>query len=181
MIELPLTNEDHFFIDILQKLTEEVEYPIFAESAFDMRERHFRRGDDLLTISPSPYGLATIADRKILLAIISQALAAVEVGIKVDRLIPVMVPELLAATEINDKKQERAVISLAFRRLIDTKIKTTIKRGEHKEYSLYHFLGNQFHIFTDKGRIFKIVVDLPIWIMNIIKIREMSVSFENSM
>ena len=63
-----------------------MENPVFTLSTKpDLRTRRYERGENWLSVAPSPAGLATVHDRDVLIYCISQCMAALNEGRQVER------------------------------------------------------------------------------------------------
>src|SRR6516225_10455860 len=78
-------NRDFFVADILDWALKDdrasMEHPFFSLAKTpDLKERHYERNGNRITITPSIKGLATIWDKDILIYAVSQLVAAMNAG-----------------------------------------------------------------------------------------------------
>lgn len=95
--------QDLFVCDVVDAVPKgdmsSMEHPLFSLSTKpDMRPRRYERNDNWIEISPSRYGLATVHDRDVLIYCISQCMAALNEGRKVQRAMRFKAYDLLVAT-----------------------------------------------------------------------------------
>ncbi len=110
-----------------------MEHPVFSLATRpDLRPRNCQRGDNWLKVNPSQYGLAAVHDRDVLIYAISQCMAALNAGRKVDRRLRFKAYDLLAATNRQTSGQGYRLLKDALR-LQGTQIETNIRQGG-KEY-----------------------------------------------
>ena len=76
-----------------------MEHPIFSISTKpDMKRRRYETGPNFVEVHPSDRGIATVHDRDILIFCISQVMAAINDGRRVERVMRFKASDLLTAT-----------------------------------------------------------------------------------
>ena len=175
MIDHSLPDGKDFFIETFLKDTKDIEDPIFATNPDDKNKRKIERGNDVLTVSPSPHsGMATIADRKILTFFLNQGIATAANGVKVSNKMQVNAKDLLEATDFDDSNlQEDEFLEMALDRLVSTNIDATVDHGTICSESLFNLL-NGFSIVanSENGHIEELEVDLQEWSLKLIRNRK---------
>lgn len=164
--------DDFFICDVTDAIPKDdmgsMEHPIFSLSTKpDTRIRHYEHNGIQITIAPSAYGLATIHDKDILIYCISQLIAKMNRGEKLQKTLHLKAFDLLVAT--NRKAEGRGYEQLlaAFERLSGTRIKTNLKTGK-EEITEGFGLIDSWRIIRSatSGRMLEIKVNLSDWVFN---------------
>lgn len=144
--------------------------PLFTLSTKpDMTPREYRRGDDWVKLQPSPFGLATVHDRDILIYCISQCMAAINDGRNVRRTLRFNAHDLLKTTNRATNKKGYELFKNALRRLQGTQIETNITTGGKEEWEMFSFIESSKTIKeTRDGRMQAIEITLSDWVFNAI-------------
>lgn len=148
-----------------------MEHPVFTLSTKpDMGVRRYDRGENWIQISPSPAGLATVHDRDVLIYCISQCMAALNEGRKVDRRLRFKAYDLLVATNRQTSGRGYELLKDALRRLQGTQIETNLRQGG-KEYFKVFGLIDSAEILreTRDGRMLDVEITLSDWVFDAIE------------
>lgn len=151
-----------------------MEHPIFSLSTKpDRRVRSYRNGKNYLEVKPSADGLASIHDRDILIYCISQAIAKLNNGKRVDRTMTFNAKELMLATNRPTGGESYTRLKAALSRLHGTKIETNIVTGGEEELDAFGLI-DAFKIVrtTRDGRMQTVQVTLSDWVFNAIRHKE---------
>ncbi|MDY6981004.1 MAG: replication initiator protein A [Pseudomonadota bacterium] len=151
-----------------------MEHPIYSISTKpDRRIRRYENGHNYIEIQPSAKGLATVHDRDVLIFCISQIMAAVNQGCRVERTVRLKAYDLLVATNRPTGGESYARLKDAFERLRGTTIVTNIITGE-EEITEGFGLIDRFRIVreTRDGRMLDIEITLSDWVFNAIRSNE---------
>ena len=172
MIDHSLPNGKDFFIETFLNDTKNLEDPIFAKTPDDKNKRKIERGNDVLTVSPSPHsGIATIADRKFLTYFLNQGIATAANGGEVSNKMQVNAKDLLKVTDYDDSNEtEHDFVKMALKRLVSTNIDATANHSTYSSISLFKLL-NGFSITakSENGHIEELEVDLQEWSLKLIR------------
>lgn len=151
-----------------------MEHPIFSIATKpDLKRRRYETGANFVEVHPSDRGIATVHDRDILIFCISQVMAAVNDGRRVERVMRFKAFDLLTATNRPTGGEAYARLKEAFERLAGTRISTNIITGG--EETLDNFgLIERFTIVrkTRDGRMQDVEVTLSDWVYNAIRHQE---------
>jgi plasmid replication initiation protein len=148
-----------------------MEHPVFTLSTKpDFKPRRYQRGENFIEVSPSRYGLATVHDRDVLIYCISQCMAALNEGRKVNRSMRFKAHDLLVATNRQTSGQGYLLLKDALRRLQGTQIETNIRQGG-KEYFRVFGLIESAEIMreTRDGRMLDVEITLSDWVFDAIE------------
>ena len=165
---------DFFVCDIFDAApksdTASMENPIFTLSTKpDMQMREYQRGDTWLKLQPSAIGLATVHDRDILIYCISQCMAALNDGRKIQRTLRFNAHDLLKTTNRATNKKGYDLFKNALRRLQGTQIETNITTGNQEQWEVFSFIESAKTIKeTRDGRMQAIEITLSDWVFNAI-------------
>lgn len=167
--------KDLFVCDIVDAVPKgdmsSMEHPVFSLSTKpDTRPRRYERGDNWIQISPSRLGLATVFDRDILIYCISQCMAALNDGRKVQRSMRFRAHDLLVATNRQTSGRGYELLKDALRRLQGTQIETNLQQGG-KEYFRVFGLIDAAEIVreTRDGRMQEVEITLSDWVFDAIE------------
>ncbi len=163
---------DFFVCDIFDTApksdTASMEHPLFTLSTKpDYTPREYKNGDQVLRISPSPLGLATVHDRDILIYCISQCMARLNAGKPVHRTLRFNAHNLLKLTNRQTSKVGYDLFKAALRRLQGTQIETNITTGGVEQYDVFSFIDRATTVKeTRGGRMQAIEITLSDWVFN---------------
>ena len=166
---------DLFICDILDAAPKgdmsSMEHPVFSLATRpDRRPRHYERGDSWLKINPSQYGLATVHDRDILIYVISQCMAALNTGRKVDRRLRFKAYDMLVATNRQTSGQGYRLLQDALRRLQGTQIETNIRQGGKEYFRVFGIIESAEIVRQSRdGRMEEVEVVLSDWVFDAIE------------
>ena len=167
--------KDLFVCDIVDAVPKgdmsSMEHPVFSLSTKpDMRPRRYARGDNFIEINPSRYGLATVHDRDVLIYCISQCMAALNEGRRVNRTMRFKAYDLLVATNRQTSGRGYELLKDALRRLQGTQIETNLRQGG-KEYFKVFGLIDAAEIVkeTRDGRMLDVEITLSDWVFDAIE------------
>ena len=151
-----------------------MEHPIFSISTKpDLKRRRYENGANFVEVLPSDRGIATVHDRDILIFCISQVMAAINGGRRVERVMRFKAYDLLTATNRPTGGESYVRLREALERLAGTRIATNIITGG--EETLDNFgLIDRFSIVrkTRDGRMRDVEVTLSDWVYNAIRHQE---------
>nr|CRY95554.1 hypothetical protein [uncultured prokaryote] len=133
---------DFFILDIADVVpkddTASMEHPLFSLATKpDMRELRYRNGEADLHITPSGIGLPTIFDKDILIFCISQLMHLKNQGQPIGNVVRFSARDLLEATNRRSDGTAYPQLEDAFRRLIGTTFKTSIRTGNAAETRIF--------------------------------------------
>lgn len=148
-----------------------MEHPVFTLSTKpDMKSRRYQNGDNWIEISPSRYGLATVHDRDVLIYCISQCIAALNEGRKVNRLMRFKAHDLLVATNRQTSGQGYQLLKDALRRLQGTQIETNIRQGGKEYFKVFGLIDSAEIVReTREGRMQDVEIRLSDWVFDAIE------------
>jgi hypothetical protein len=173
---LPLRHaeRDFFVCDIFDAAPKSdmasMTYPLFTLSTKpDMQKRRFEHNGNWLELKPSSIGLATVFDRDILIYCISQAVAALKDGRRVNRTMRFAAHDLLQATNRDTSKRGYERFKEALDRLRNTGIETNIKMGDREYFDGFGFI-DKYRVVreTRDGRMQAIEITLSDWLFDAI-------------
>ena len=151
-----------------------MQHPIFSISTKpDMRRRHYESGDQFVEVRPSDRGIATVHDRDVLIFCISQVMAALNEGRKVERKMRFKAFDLLSATNRPTGGEAYIRLKDALERLSGTRVQTNITTGGEEVLDDFGLI-DRFRIVreTRDGRMQEVEVELSDWVYNAIQHRE---------
>jgi plasmid replication initiation protein len=148
-----------------------MEHPVFSLSTKpDMRPRRYERGENWMEISPSRYGLATVHDRDVLIYCISQCMAALNEGRKVQRRMRFKAHDLLVATNRQTSGRGYELLRDSLRRLKGTEIETNLRQGANEHLSGFGLIdGYEIVRETRDGRMLDVEITLSDWVFDAIE------------
>ncbi|MEM6744324.1 MAG: replication initiator protein A, partial [Pseudomonadota bacterium] len=150
-----------------------MEHPVFSLSTKpDLEVRRYENGPNFVEITPSVKGLATVHDRDVLIFCISQVIAALNEGRRVDRRLRFKAYDLLKATNRGADGRGYQQLRAALERLQGTVITTNVMTGD-KEYFDGFGLIDRFRIVreTREGRMQDIEITLSDWVFGALEAR----------
>ena len=166
---------DFFVCDIFDAVpksdTASMEYPLFSLSTKpDYSEEEFRNTDCWVKLSPSKLGRATVHDRDVLIYLISQCMAALNEGRKIEKKMRFQAQDLLVATNRETSGDGYKRLKAAFTRLQGTQIETNITTGGIESWKVFGFITSAEIIRkTRDGRMQEIEIELSDWVFNAIR------------
>lgn len=167
--------QDLFVCDIVDAVPKgdmsSMEHPIFSLSTKpDMRPRRYERNDNWIAISPSHYGLATVHDRDVLIYCISQCMAALNGGKKVQRAMRFKAYDLLVATNRQTSGRGYELLKDALRRLQGTQIETNLRQGGNEYFKVFGLIDSAEIVReTRDGRMLDVEITLSEWVFDAIE------------
>jgi len=169
---------DFFVCDIFDAApksdTASMEYPLFTLSTKpDFSVKEFSSGDKWIKLSPSPAGLATVHDRDVLIYLISQCMAALNGGRKIERRMRFQAQDMLIATNRKTSGEGYKLLRAALKRLQGTQIETNITTGGKEVWKVFSFIKEAEIVRkTRDGRMQEIEIELSDWVFNAIREKE---------
>ncbi len=151
-----------------------MEHPVFSMSTKpDRNIRRYENGPNFVEITPSVKGLATVHDRDILIFCISQVIAALNEGRRVNRHLRFKAYDLLKATNRGCDGRGYQQLRAALERLSGTRITTNVTTGSLEILDGFGLI-DRYRIVreTRDGRMQDIEVTLSDWVFNAIEARE---------
>lgn len=167
--------KDLFVCDIVDAVPKgdmaSMEHPVFTLSTKpDMKPRRYQNGDNSIEVSPSRYGLATVHDRDVLIYCISQCMAALNEGRKVNRSMRFKAHDLLVATNRQTSGQGYQLLKDALRRLQGTQIETNIRQGGKEYFKVFGLIESAEIVReTRDGRMQDVEITLSDWVFDAIE------------
>lgn len=167
--------KDLFVCDIVDAVPKgdmaSMEHPVFTLSTKpDTKPRRYQNGVNFIEVSPSRYGLATVHDRDVLIYCISQCMAALNEGRKVNRSMRFKAYDLLVATNRQTSGQGYQLLRDALRRLQGTQIETNIRQGGKEYYKVFGLIESAEIVReTRDGRMLDVVITLSDWVFDAIE------------
>lgn len=166
---------DLFVCDIVDAVPKgdmtSMEHPVFTLSTKpDMRTRRYERGENWISIAPSRAGLATVHDRDVLIYCISQCMAALNEGRKVDRRMRFKAYDLLVATNRQTSGRGYELLKDALRRLQGTQIETNLRQGGKEYFKVFGLIDSAEIVKeTRDGRMLDVEITLSDWVFDAIE------------
>ncbi len=148
-----------------------MEHPVFSLATKpDMRPRRYEKGDSWIEVSPSRSGLATVHDRDILIYCISQCMAALNEGRKVNKSIRFKAHDLLVATNRQTSGRGYELLKDALRRLQGTQIETNLKQGGKEYFKVFGLIDSAEIVKeTRDGRMLDVEITMSDWVFDAIE------------
>ena len=145
-----------------------MEYPLFTLSTKpDYSEVSFEHGERWVKLSPSKLGRATVHDRDVLIYLISQCMAALNDGRKIEPKMRFQAQDMLVSTNRETSGDGYQRLKSALTRLQGTQIETNISTGGQEEWGIFSFIKEAKIIrSTRDGRMQEIEVELSNWVFN---------------
>jgi hypothetical protein len=149
-------------------------HPIFSLSTKpDTRARRYESGKNFVEIIPSVNGLATVHDRDILIYCISQIIAAMNEGRKVEQTLRIHAHDLLKATNRVTSGEGYEGLKASLERLAGTRISTNITTGDTEIFENFGIIEKSKIVRqTRDGRMELLEVKLSDWVFNAIQAKE---------
>lgn len=167
--------KDLFVCDIVDAVPKgdmsSMEHPIFSLATKpDIRPRRYERGDNWIEISPSRYGLATVHDRDVLIYCISQCMAALNEGRRVQKAMRFKAYDLLVATNRQTSGRGYELLKDALRRLQGTQIETNLRQGGKEYFKVFGLIDSAEIVReTRDGRMAEVEITLSDWVFDAIE------------
>ena len=177
---LDRTEQGDFFVcDIFDAVPKgdmaSMEHPVFSISTKpDRRLRRYENGDQFLEVIPSVNGLATVHDRDVLIFVISQIMAKVNRGERVERKARFKAYDMLKATNRPTDGRSYGRLKDALDRLTGTRIVTNIVTAG-KQVTKGFGLVTAYEIVREipfEGRMQEVEITLSDWVFNAIENNE---------
>ena len=151
-----------------------MEHPIFSLATKpDVHIREYEHKGVKIAILPSALGLATIHDKDILIYCISQLVAKMNTGAKLQKTLHLKAYDLLVATNRNTDGRGYEQLMGALDRLSGTRIRTNIKTGDQEVTEGFGLIDSWKIIRqTASGRMTELRIDLSDWVFNAVAARE---------
>lgn len=148
-----------------------MEHPVFSLSTKpDMRPKRYERGGSWIEVSPSRYGTATVHDRDVLIYCISQCMAALNDGRKVQRTMRFKAYDLLVATNRQTSGRGYELLKDALRRLQGTQIETNLRQGGKEYFKVFGLIESAEIVReTRDGRMLDVEITLSDWVFDAIE------------
>lgn len=165
---------DFFVCDIFDAVpksdTASMEYPLFSLSTKpDFSEADFSNAGKWVKVAPSKLGRATVHDRDVLIYVISQCMAALNDGQKIEQKMRFQAQDMLIATNRETSGDGYKRLQAAFTRLQGTQVETNIITGGEEEWQVFGLIKNAKIIRkTRDGRMKEIEIELSDWVFNAI-------------
>jgi len=167
--------KDLFVCDIVDAVPKgdiaSMEHPVFTLSTKpDFKPRRYERGGNYIEVSPSRYGLATVHDRDVLIYCISQCMAALNEGRRVNRVMRFKAHDLLVATNRQTSGPGYRLLKDALRRLQGTQIETNIQQGGKEYFKVFGLIESAEIVReTRDGRMQDVEITLSDWVFDAIQ------------
>ncbi len=166
---------DFFVCDIVDAApksdTASMEYPLFSLSTKpDHAPREYKFKDKWLKVSPSPIGLATVHDRDVLIYCISQCMAAINQGQRIEKTLRFRAIDLLIVTNRKTSGEGYRLLRDALKRLQGTQIETNITTGGKEQWDVFSFIDKASTVRDSRdGRMQEVEITLSDWVFNAIQ------------
>lgn len=168
---------DFFVCDIFDAMpkadTASMVHPLFTLSTKpDYRIREYSRNGNFLTIKPGSDGAATVHDRDVLIYCISQCMAALNEGRKIERKMRFRAHDLLKTTNRKTSGEGYKLLQAALSRLQGTQIETNITTGGKEVWKVFSFIESAETIKeTRDGRMQEVEITLSDWVFNALRVK----------
>jgi plasmid replication initiation protein len=164
--------QDFFICDVTDAIPKDdmgsMEHPIFSLSTKpDTSVREYEHNGVKIAVLPGALGLATIHDKDILIYCISQLVAKLNNGAKMQKDLHLKAYDLLVATNRNTDGRAYEQLKSALDRLSGTRIRTNIKTG-NEEITEGFGLIDSWKIIrqSSSGRMTELRISLSDWVFN---------------
>jgi plasmid replication initiation protein len=164
--------QDFFICDVTDAIPKDdmgsMEHPIFSLATKpDTSIREYEHNGVKIAVLPSALGLATIHDKDILIYCISQLVAKLNNGVKLQKDLHLKAFDLLVATNRNTDGRAYEQLKGALDRLSGTRIRTNIKTG-NEEITEGFGLIDSWKIIrqASSGRMTELRISLSDWVFN---------------
>ncbi|WP_299082574.1 replication initiator protein A [uncultured Paraglaciecola sp.] len=157
---------------VLKDIMPQMEHPFYALSKKpETNIRRYEHNGNWLEITPSVKGLATIYDKDVLIYAISQIMAKLNRGERVDRRIRINCHELLMFTNRGTSGKDYSALCEAVDRLAGTRISTNITAGDEEEYNNFGLIdqGSIRRKNGLNGRLLWLELTISDWVFDAIR------------
>lgn len=157
---------------VLKDIMPQLEHPFYSLSKKpETNIRRYEHNGNWLEMTPSVKGLATIYDKDILIYCISQIMAKLNRGERVERRVRINTRELLMFTNRGTAGKDYAALAEALSRLAGTQISTNIRIGDEEEFSTFHLIdaGTIKRKHGLDGRLMWCEVTISDWVFDAIR------------
>ena len=164
--------QDFFICDVTDAIPKDdmgsMEHPIFSLATKpDTSIREYEHNGVKLAVMPSALGLATIHDKDILIYCISQLVAKLNNGTKLQKDLHLKAYDLLVATNRNTDGRAYEQLKGALDRLSGTRIRTNIKTGNEEVTEGFGLIDSWKIIRqASSGRMTELRISLSDWVFN---------------
>jgi plasmid replication initiation protein len=143
-----------------------MEHPMFSLSTQpDRRILRYEHGANVIEITPSMRGLATLHDKDVLIYCISQLMAGVNAGRPISQVLHLTAHDLLVATNRETSGDGYKRLREAFERLAGTRITTNIVTGDQEVTSGFGLIESwEIVRKTGRGRMVSVSIKLSDWL-----------------
>lgn len=165
---------DLFIADILEAVPKDdmasMEHPMFALKGKDMIAREYEHRGNLVKLTPSSEGLATIHDKDILIYLSSQIIEAMNRGREVSRTVRMTAYDFLVSTNRSVAGVGYQRLKVSLHRLRNTSIETNIRTGDLTIEEGFGWIDDWKIVrYTKTGKMVSVEVTLCQWLWNAIK------------
>jgi plasmid replication initiation protein len=160
---------------VLKDVMQHMEHPFYSLSKKpETAIRRYEHNGNVLEITPSVKGLATIYDKDILIYCISQIMAKLNRGEKVSQTVRINSRELLIFTNRGTSGREYLSLQEGLDRLAGTRIRTDIRTGDEVQYENFGLIENAGMRRKEgvDGRLIYCDIKLSDWVFNAIRHNE---------
>lgn len=157
---------------VLKDIMPQMEHPFYSLSKKpDTAIRRYEHNGNWLEITPSVKGMATIYDKDILIYAISQIVAKLNRGEKIEQRIRINCHEVLIFTNRGTAGKDYQALVEAINRLAGTRISTNIVYGDEEEYNNFGLIDQGSIRRKDglDGRLLWIELKLSDWVFDSIR------------
>jgi plasmid replication initiation protein len=164
--------QDFFICDVTDAIPKDdmgsMEHPIFSLATKpDTSIREYEHNGVKIAVMPSALGLATIHDKDILIYCISQLVAKLNNGTKLQKDLHLKAFDLLVATNRNTDGRAYEQLKGALDRLSGTRIRTNIKTGNEEVTEGFGLIDSWKIIRqASSGRMTELRISLSDWVFN---------------
>lgn len=157
---------------VIKDIMPQMEHPFYSLSKKpEMNVRRYEHNGNWIEVIPSHKGLATIYDKDILIYAISQIMAKLNCGEKIDRKIRINCHDMLIFINRGTSGRDYKALCESIDRLAGTRISTNIAYGDEEEY-LNFGLVDQGSVRRKNGldgRLLWIELTISDWVFNAIR------------
>ena len=145
-------------------------YPLFTLSTKpDYSEVSWEIGKHWVKLAPSKLGRATVNDRDVLIYCISQCMARINAGKRIERKMRFRAIDMLVATNRETSGDGYKRLKQALIRLQGTQIETNIPTGGKETWSVFGLISRADIIRESReGKMLEIEIELSDWVFNAI-------------
>lgn len=166
---------DFFIADIFDATPKgdqaSMEHPLFTLATKpDMQTMNYRHGDIFVKVGPSPIGRATVHDRDILIYCISQCMARMNEGRRVEKRMRFNPHDMMIVTNRDTSGRGYDGFKNALKRLQGTQIETNIRMGGKEQWNVFSLIDKAEIIReTRDGRMQEVEIVLSDWLFDAIE------------